>query len=48
MACACGKKASSRTTYLWRGNDGSTKVYKTEQEARWKVQRDGGSYTAKS
>lgn len=48
MACACGKKAAAKTTYTWRSADGTqTKVYKTEQEARWKQQRDGGTYTPK-
>lgn len=45
MACACNGRTS--TTYLWTSEDGTYSViYDSEIQAKAKVQRAGGSYTA--
>lgn len=45
MACACKKRR--KMTYVWTSSDGSeTMPYATELEAKAKVMRKGGSYTA--
>lgn len=46
MPCAC-KKGQNRT-YVWTSLDGkSTQEYPTEVQAKAKVLRKGGTYTAK-
>lgn len=46
MACACGKSATKQQ-FNYTAPDGSTKVYKTEIEARAaQIRNGGGTYTA--
>jgi hypothetical protein len=47
MACACGNKSNgTRTTYVVKSPDGSTKTYSTELEAKAAALRVHGTWRA--
>lgn len=45
MGCNCGSKKKRTMSYLWKSGDGKdTKVFRSEIEAKFYKNRNGGDY----